>query len=628
MMTLFTEFHWMRPQAFFASIPLLLLLLLLWQKKRSTISWRNLIAPELLEHLVDRKSLKPAQNLLWGLMAAWLLATLAIAGPVWEKQPTPVHRQADALIIVLDLSPSMVSEDIKPKRIVRARLKIADILKRRIEGETALIVYAGDAHVVTPLTDDNKTISALLPTLTPALMPLPGSQTEAGISRGIKMLNDSGLKQGTLLLVTDGVEKTAEKEIRNLLKNTDYQLSILGVGTDKGAPIPSSNGGFLRDKARNVIISKLRSGNLQSLAQATGGRYITSHYTEKDLDYLLDNTFALPTELRETNNNIDAWVERGPWLVLLILPILLFAFRRGVILCVFLLPLFSLYTPNTQAVELKDLWLTPNQQANNALATGDNEVAAEKFTHPEWKAAASYRAGQFAEAAELLSDINTADAHYNRGNALARANKLDDAITAYQKALAIEPDMLDASDNKALVEALKKQQEQQEKDEQQENDDSDDEQENEDSDKEDDKENSEESSEEKSDEKSDSDDSSSEPSDNSNDPSEPEDDSRPKDEQEKSDTENNQDEAEDENSEAQAEEEENENASEEEQPITGGENAEMSPEEEQAMEQWLRQIPDDPGGLLRNKFKHQYMQSRQERMQQKLNPFNEQEERW
>lgn len=630
----FADFHWLRPQLLWALIPLFMLVVLLWRHKNTAIHWRALIDPALLPHLVDTDSLKPAHNLLWGLMLAWLLGTLALAGPVWEQLPTPVHRQANALVLVLDLSPSMVAEDIKPKRIVRARLKIADILKRQIEGETALVVYSGDAHVVTPLTDDTNTISSLLATLSPGIMPLPGSNTEAGIERAINVLHDAGLVQGSILLITDGVARSAAQNIKEQLQNTNFTLSILGVGTDEGAPIPSGKGGFVRNSSNAIIVTKLRSGDLQNLAQSIGGRYITSHFTQQDIDYLLTNNLSFTQELQETDNNIDAWVERGPWLVLFILPLLLYAFRRGVVILVLLVPALSAYTPQAEALEFKDLWQTKNQQANKALQAGDAEAAAEQFTDSAWKASAQYKAGDYENAAEHFSQINTADGHYNRGNALARGGQLDEAIKAYDKALEIDPTLQDATDNKNLVEQVKQQQENKD---QQNGDDS----------EEGDEGEKQENSEQQSDENANSENSSeseseSESNQSEQNPSNPDDSQKSGEEDVNNPPEEDADTSEEQEQKAAETEQEGDEPESEEKPGEPGEeqeeegaeeaaamaDPEMSVEEKQAIEQWLRKIPDDPGGLLRNKFKYQYQKNRQERIRQKVNSRDGQEERW
>jgi Ca-activated chloride channel family protein len=218
------QFHWLRPWWLCALLPALLMALLLWRQKRAARQWQALVDADLLPFLLDGKSVRQSPWQMWLLALAWLLATLALAGPSWEKRPLPVHKNESALVIILDLSPSMLSEDIKPSRLIRARLKIADILRERRDGLTALVVYGGDAHVVAPLTDDTATINNMLTALHPNIMPVPGSNTEAAIGRSLQLLRDAGAPQGDLLLITDGVVHQARLAIKNQLSDGPYRL--------------------------------------------------------------------------------------------------------------------------------------------------------------------------------------------------------------------------------------------------------------------------------------------------------------------------------------------------------------------------------------------------------------------
>ena len=125
-----------------------------------------------------------------------LLALIAVAaaGPSLNRVELPVIKRADALVIVLDLSASMLAADVQPSRIQRSRQKILDLLETRDEGVTGLVVFAGDAHVVTPLTDDTRTIANLMPALSPSIMPLPGANATSGINMASELLEPRGLK--------------------------------------------------------------------------------------------------------------------------------------------------------------------------------------------------------------------------------------------------------------------------------------------------------------------------------------------------------------------------------------------------------------------------------------------------
>jgi Ca-activated chloride channel family protein len=462
------QFHFVRPLWLLAILLILPLIVLLWRQQKNSGQWQNLISAELLPFLLEGKTIKRSRGNLILLMLSWIIAAIALAGPSWKKLPVAVEKNTNALIIILDLSPSMLTEDIKPSRIVRARLKIADLLRERQDGQTALLVYGANAHVVTPLTQDSKTISNLLPMLSPNLMPAQGSNTEAAVARAVQLLKDAGLNQGDLLLITDGVASDAQQTINeNLQHETGIRLSILGVGGKNPAPIPSRNGGFLRNKSNDIVTSFLDEASLREFSSHNRGRYKTLSSNVNDMkiftslaEIKMDRNNA-SSEEKISNRTFDQWADEGHWLVLLLLPIILYAFRRGTLGIIFLIPLLFSSPEKAYAMNWMDLWKNQDQQAYEKLQADKADEAAKEFTQPEWKASAEYRAGNFTEAAKQFTNQNTASGHYNRGNALAKSGQLDEAIKAYDKALSLDANLEDAQKNRKIVEeALKKQQEQ------------------------------------------------------------------------------------------------------------------------------------------------------------------------
>ncbi|UTF60467.1 tetratricopeptide repeat protein [Gilvimarinus sp. DA14] len=629
------DFHFIRPWALLALVPLLLIAILLWFSRTRLGGWQSLIAPELLAALSDGKQKKQSRFYLVVLSLAWILACLALAGPTWERAPSQVHRQSDALVILLDLSPSMIGDDIKPSRLVRARLKIADLLQRRDQGETAMLVYADDAHVVTPLSEDTETIQSLLPVLSPGMMPVPGSRPEAGVERAIALLQDAGFDRGRLLLLTDGVASSAQRTIADLLAETPYTLSIMGIGSDEPVPIRSGQGGFLRDGQNNIVTTELGSGDLQRLAQQSGGRYITSTFDTRDVDYLSQNVSALSARHQQTDSSMDIWLDRGPWLVLILLPIALYTFRRGVILALLLVPAAGLLPTPVQAQALPDALLTPDQRGARAMQQNQPEAAAEAFTNPAWRGTAQYRAGNYEAAAESFSKVDTALGHYNRGNSLARANQLDEALKAYDEALKRDPNFADAKANKEIVEQIKQQQQEQ----QQQNQDGDKQQnseQNQDQQQNQSQQNS--SSGQQGEEQSEQQQSSAAPNNSqaqAGQSSSPENQNGQNQQgQSSSASSGNSQENEPQNGAAQSSSQgqaQNSSATAEGEKSEAEVRAQPTPEEleeQQAQEQWLRQIPDDPSGLLRNKFQYEYQQKRLESKLKQLNDMGNTEQRW
>ena len=455
----FSEFHFLRPMALFGLIPALLIVVFVQWKKRSAGNWENIINPALLPYLMHGDTTKKNRGIYW-VLVAWIIACLSLAGPSWQQLPQPVHKKDTALILIMDLSPSMLAEDIKPSRLARARYKLIDLLKNRGEGYSALVVYGGEAYALSPLTEDSNTIISLVPTLEPALMPVYGSNTEQAVETALELALNGGYQQGDLLLITDGVASAAFATVQSMVKKAGkFRLSILGVGTQQGAPIPIGSGGFVKDNRGAILIPKLSPGSLQMLAKNTGGIYRNLSADDSDINALLASTEELfPDASKELERDFDLWDDQGFWLVILLLPVLIASFRKGSVALVLLAPM--LFSDPASAFEWRDLWQTADQQANQALQNGDAETAQGLFKHPQWRGSAAYQAGDYQSAIEDFVQSESADGHYNRGNSLARAGDLKGAIEAYNQALTVQPEMDDALANRDLVEQLKRQQEQ------------------------------------------------------------------------------------------------------------------------------------------------------------------------
>ena len=594
-----TEIHLMRPEWLWILVPALVLMLLLWRQRGRSGSWNDVIAPELLSHLVGDSAGGRSTNLLPLIFVGWVVAALAASGPSWQKIPQPIHQKQDALVLALDLSYSMKSGDIVPSRLDRARQKLLDLLEQRREGQTGLIAYAGDAHIVTPLTDDTPTIANLLPALHPDMMPVPGSDPAAAVAQAVELLHSAGIRQGKILLVTDGVSDRDRKGIEKALKGTGIHLGIMGVGTTTGAPIPLPRGGFVKDEAGTIVMPSLEENTLRGIAGAAGGRYMRMQIDDSDLDYLLTETILPDGELTlALDRTADTWEDQGYWFVLLLLPLVLGLFRRGWVLC--LLPLLLVAQPQpAHAQSWDDLWLTPDQQGQRALEQGDDEAASALFENQDWAGTAAYHGGDYEAATGHFSGNDSADGWYNRGNALARGGKLKEAITAYEESLALQPDQQDARENLALLEQLKDQQEQQEQEQQQEQDQ---EQKNEDQDQQQEQEQNQDQQQgdqQQSDQESDRDNEQQQQDENQD--------------QQERDSESGNEEQESDQEQQQSEPQQDEaSESEQEQQAQATLADPQEQERDQAMEQWLRRVPDDPSGLLREKFRYESRQRQEQ----------------
>ncbi|MEE4298995.1 MAG: VWA domain-containing protein [Pseudomonadales bacterium] len=565
-MTGFDDFHFLRPEWLWGLIPVAFAALLLLRRRLDVGRWKRAVDPDLAAWLVESGWRGGARLGVVAMLLAWSAAILAMAGPTWERRPQPVSRTDDALVVVLDLSLSMYAQDITPSRLVRARLKIADVLEARKDGQTALVVYAGDAHVVVPLTDDIRTINNLLPSLEPGVMPVLGSRVQDALASAGDLLDEAGARSGRILLITDEIVDTGSTIDAAAGR---YPVLVLGVGTEAGAPIPLAaidRTGFLESGGRTVVAT-LDEGPLRAVANATGGRYTRFETSDADLRTLLGGVLDASGEENDRDREFDLWIDMGPWLVLLVLPVVLLSFRRGVVAVLAVAAL----GPIERAEAADGGWFaTPDQQGYRALREGRADEAVELFEDRTWQAVALYRAEEYEAAASAFSAAD-AESLYNTGTALARAMKLPEAQVALTEALALDPEHADARHNLELVEKLLEDQRQNAENEQG-------------SPQEDPNSEGNESEASQRDQESQS----------------------QAGEQEDESAESGQGEQEEEQEAAESDGEEPQDGEQEgEQSESDELMAQRSREQEQALEQWLRRVPDEPGALLRRKFRYE-----------------------
>ena len=622
------QFHFLRPIWLTALLPAFILWLCFWHQKNRAINWRGAIDPNLLGHLLEDSGRSSPRWPWLLLLLAWLLSCIAMAGPSWQKIPQPVHQKQDGLVIVIDLSLSMYAEDIKPSRLTRAQHKVLDILDQRKEGMTALIAYSGDAHVVSPLSDDNKTIANLLPALTPDMMPVFGSNPVAAVKLARQLFANAGLNNGRLLLISDEITERNSDDISEQLEDTNIELSILGIGTETGAPIPTGNG-FLKDDDGSIVTPQLHRNRFEQLAAKTQGRYTDVTLDDKDLAFLLPPIdLELEQNTRLTDRESDQWRDHGPLLTLLLLPLAALAFRRGWLL---LLPLLLIFeSPKSVAFEWQDLWQTADQQGQQLLEQGDAKQAAKTFKNPDWQGAANYRDGNYKDALKAFEKNNDAISLYNQANALARDQKLEKAIERYQQALDKAPHLEDAQFNKDLLEQLLEQQKQQQQDGDQDNEQQQGEQEqdqngnqqseqpgNQGQDQNDQQPGDQNNSDQQQKDGSPSDSNENNDGDKNDSNNQNQSDNSPEQTPEPQNNQSEQkqeqeQEQEQEQNQSSAEQQQQEQLSEAQQQAAKEEAEQQAAKQQQATERWLRQIPDDPSGLLRRKFRYQHQLRRGE----------------
>ncbi|AWM79524.1 hypothetical protein DKL61_03700 [Gammaproteobacteria bacterium ESL0073] len=457
--------QWQRP-LFIILLPIIVYLLWkLWKLSAHKGSWQAII-PTLFQPWLLRGS-KAKESIIPKLLItlASLFAILALLGPSWKHIKQPPLKLDAPLAIVVDMTPRMLSKDIAPSRLESVKRKLLDIISARKDAQTAIIAYAGSAHVVAPLSDDKETLDNLIKVLSPTIMPKSGENAEAGIAKAINLIDNTRqnnkTKKAEILLVTTGLNEQEKENIRKLLVGKSINLDILGVGTAQGAPI-LINGVFLKDSSGNIINPKLDSDSLQAFAYSEGGYYSTITLNNADIDALhLSNPTGDKRLVNEQDMRLTSfWEDQSYWLVLPILLIAAFAGRKGWLFCIPLLA-FTFQPQTAHAFEWNQLWLNKDQQGQKLLKENKPKDAMTMFKDKRWQSYAAYEAKDYQKAEKAFANAKTPAGIYNYGNALARQGKYQEAIAAWDKAIKNKPDFEQAIVNKKIVEDLLKKQAQQ-----------------------------------------------------------------------------------------------------------------------------------------------------------------------
>ena len=575
-------FHFLRPLWLLAVLPASLLIVLAWRREKTGNSWRTLVDPHLLRHLVVQEQHGRHRWPLYVAALGWLTASLALAGPTWEKTSIPGQTGRSPTVIALDMATSMDNTDLSPSRLARARYEIFDLLEANADQQNALIVFAEEPFVAVPLTEDIQVIEEMVPLLSTDLMPGTGSRPDRAIREAIDLLQRTESGSGQILLLSDRPDAlSADTQAARAARAAGFRVSAIGFGKDETG--------------------------LREIVAAGGGQFAQTRADGLDIETVLADPITYGFGQQDSQLSLEVWKDAGIWLVLVPLLLAPLAFRRGWLLILFVALVLSTPT-SSKASFWDDLWASRDEQGAIAFEENRKSEAAELFDSPDWRAASLYGAGDFAAAAESYGELAGSENLYNQANALARQGDLQTALSTYEEVLAAQPDHEDATFNRDLIKNLLEQQQEQEQNsqEQQDGEPQDGEQgensensENQPSDQNGDPQSGENSEQESSED-------SSAPTDNGE-PADPEPAEAP-DEEEQSAREEQDLEEQVDQALAEAEQEAEPQGTTREQKMARM-NEEIT-EEAQAREQKLRQIPQDPAGLLRAKIRQRYAERR------------------
>ena len=452
----FTYFHFLRPWWLLALIPLLLTLRYLWSANNPMGKWRKIIAPDLLKVMLVRSGRSSWFNPISVAMVVVTLGVVALAGPTWKQQASPFAEDVAALVVALDVSSSMQQQDIQPSRFDRARQKVQDLLKMRPGGRVGLVVYAGSAHSVIPLTNDPDVVNNFLGAIEPEMMPRKGKFPEKALPIAEQMLGDSPVP-GTLLMIGDGISPQTRADFEEYFSAHQHQLLVLGVGS--ASPDASADG------ASDDALIPLERSALEKLANDNNGYYqsLTLDTTDVSrIDRRIDSHLVI------VEDGSRPWVDSGYYLVYLIALIMLLWFRKGWTLhwCIVLVMVTSLTSPRPAIANdgpaaewglggwFMDIWLTPDQQGKYYLQQGEYQKAAASFENIAWRGIAYYRGQNFKAAAEMFSRIETVDGYFNLANAWAHSRNYVFAVRTYNRVLELQADHAGALKNRDRIQEI------------------------------------------------------------------------------------------------------------------------------------------------------------------------------
>ena len=299
-------------------IPLIVFLIWSYKKKKQLIE--VFLGKSLVSRLLDPLAWKRVKidNML--IIFAVVFLILALSQPRWGYYWKDLEQKGVDIVIALDVSSSMLAQDIKPNRLERAKYKIMDLLNMLEGDRVGLVAFAGTSYLQCPLTLDYSATRIFLNAIDTELIPVPGTAIGHAIRTSVKAFNTQDTRSRAIILITDGEDHTGDAiQSANWAKEHKTKIFAIGIGNNIGAPIPNPKpgaSGFKKDKDGEVILTKLDEPTLKQMALQTGGSYVRSVSGDMDLQKLYRENIKRKVKSKEIKTERKrVWKERFQWMI-------------------------------------------------------------------------------------------------------------------------------------------------------------------------------------------------------------------------------------------------------------------------------------------------------------------------
>jgi Ca-activated chloride channel family protein len=443
-----TQFHFLRPKALYLFFVLAFIVLLLIIGNKERKKWKTMIAAPLRKYMFTKSSPWAIILPLLLFILGTSLGIIGLAGPTWKKKQIPGEKIQAVVLIALDLSESMLAKDIEPSRLERAKFKISDFVDANPRARAGLVAFAGTAHPVLPFTSDYKIIKHHAQSLANREMPVQGTNMQI-LLQIVDTMMQRVIAPSTILLMTDAISSDDAILLSNYINGSVHRLEVLLLSTPNGAPVPGHTS--VVSKQDPTVLANLQQNDKIGITPITLDKSDVEGIAKRISDKLVFE--------KDKKEDEKDWDDMGWLLILPMLVIAAFWFRKGWVIQWSWIPLACLlFSSCGLKSKHPDWWYTKDYQGQLYADAKDYADAADAFDDNTQKAVAYFKAGDYQTAAELFEMDSSATGQYNRGLALAKMGRYEEAETIFEKAATLDPSLRDkanSSISKAKKEKMK-----------------------------------------------------------------------------------------------------------------------------------------------------------------------------